>query len=179
LKGVRVTLWEIATSLARVTSTQVGGGAGLAIRRELVRNRQWFTEPEYLEILSLAQLAPGPQMCNVAIITGLRLRGTIGAIVAWTATTIPALALLFVIAVVILRGANLPIVAHALRGCAAGAVGLSLANAIELTTPLRAKIRPLIFVAVAAAAGVSHVPLAITLAVLIPCAFVAIALSRR
>ena len=118
-------------------------------------------------------------MCNVAIITGLRLRGTIGAIVAWTATTIPALALLFVIAVVILRGANLPIVAHALRGCAAGAVGLSLANAIELTTPLRAKIRPLIFVAVAAAAGVSHVPLAITLAVLIPCAFVAIALSRR
>jgi chromate transporter len=176
---VRVTLWEIATSLARVTSTQVGGGAGLAIRRELVRNRQWFTEHEYLEILSLAQLAPGPQMCNVAIITGLRLRGSLGAIVAWTATTIPALALLFVIAVIILRGANLPLVAHALRGCAAGAVGLSLANALELTAPLRTKIRPLFFVAVAAAAGVSHIPLAVTLGVLIPCAFVAIALSRR
>ena len=176
---MRVTLWEIATSLARVTSTQVGGGAGLAIRRELVGSRKWFTEHEYLEILSLAQLAPGPQMCNVAIISGMRLRGSLGAIVAWTATTIPALALLFVIAVIILRGANLPIVAHALRGCAAGAVGLSLANAIELTAPLRTKIRPLIFIAVAAAAGVSHIPLAVTLAILVPCAFVAIALTRR
>lgn len=179
MKGVRVTLWEITLSLARITSTQVGGGAGLAIRRELVRNRKWFTEPEYLEILSLAQLAPGPQMCNVAIITGLRLRGSVGALVAWTATTIPALALLLIIAVVILRGADLPVVAHALRGCAAGAVGLSLANAIELTAPLRTKIRSLLFVAVAAAAGVSHIPLAVTLAILIPCAFVAIALSRR
>lgn len=176
---MRVTLWEIALSLARITSTQVGGGAGLAIRRELVRHRQWFTEHEYLEILSLAQLAPGPQMCNVAIITGLRLRGSIGALVAWTATTLPALALLFVIAAIILRGANVPVVEHALRGCAAGAVGLSLANALELTAPLRAQIRPLVFVAVAAAAGVLHVPLAVTLAILIPCAFVALALSRR
>lgn len=173
-----VSLGAIASSLARITSTQIGGGAMLTIRRELVRRRQWFTEEEYLEILSLAQLAPGPQICNVAVLTGLRLRGAAGAFTAWIATTAPALGLLFVIAALVLRGASVPLVADALRGCAAGAVGLTLANSIELTAPRRKSVRDLLFIALAAAAGILHVPLAVTLGVLIPLSVLVIALTR-
>lgn len=150
----------------------------LTIRRELVRHRGWFTEEEYLEMLSLSQLMPGPQICNVAVLTGMRLRGSAGAFVAWAATTLPSLALLCAIAFVVLRGASIPIVGEALRGCAAGAVGLTLANSLELTAPRRKSWRDLIFIVIAAAAGVSRVPLAVTLVVLIPASLVAVVLTK-
>lgn len=174
----RVPLGAIALSLARITSTQVGGGAQLTIRRELVRHRRWFTESEYLEVLSLSQLCPGPQICNIAVLVGMRLRGSAGAVTAWAATTLPSLALLFVIAVILLRGSSIPAIADALKGCAAGAVGLTLANSLELTAPRRKSPRDLLFIAASATAGLFHVPLAVTLGVLIPLSALAVALER-
>jgi hypothetical protein len=56
-----------------------------------------------------------------------------------------------------------------LRACAAVAVGLTLANAIEMTLPRRRDlIDMLIIAAVAAAVLLLHVSLAVTLSIFIP-----------
>jgi chromate transporter len=143
-----------------------------AIRREVVRGRRWLGEDEYLELLAIAQLLPGANPVNVAVLVGARLRGVLGAAAALTAVVLPGFAILMVVAALALD-AHLPAMNGALRACAAVAVGLSCANAIEMTLPRRRRIVELAIVAaVAAFVLVLHASLVLTLLVFIPLALV-------
>ena len=139
-----------------------------AIRREIVRSKKWIDEEEYLELLSVAQLLPGANPTNVAVLVGSRLRGALGAAVALAAAVLPGFTILMVLAAIVLD-AHLPGIRGALRGCAAVAVGLTLANAIEMTLPRRRNLADLaLTAAVAVAVLVLHASLAITLLVFVP-----------
>lgn len=176
----RVSLLEIAAAMARIASTAFGGGSLAMARRELIRRRGWVTEDGFLELLALAQATPGPNLTNIAVLIGSRLRGPAGAVVAFTAMLVPAYALLMLIAAIILSGSGNPYLDAGLRGCAAGAVGLTLANAIELTVRYRRDARALGFVAAAAAAfAVFKISLPLVLVVLVPLSYAAMRAGKR
>jgi chromate transporter len=167
----RASLAGIATSFARVSATAFGGGQMGAIRREVVRLNKWVDDDTFLEILSLAQLLPGSNPTNVAVLVGARLRGAIGATVALLAVVLPGFAILMVLGAFALA-LHAPWMLGALRGCAAMAVGLTLANALEMTAK-RINIPDLaIMAAVAAAVLLLHISLALTLVIFIPVALV-------
>jgi len=48
-------------------------------RRDLVEEKKWLSEEEFLNILSIAQAVPGPITTNAAIWTGRKLAGRAGA----------------------------------------------------------------------------------------------------
>ena len=172
----RPSLLAIAAAFARVSATAFGGGQMSAIRREVVRRNRWLGEDEFLEVLSIAQLLPGANPPNVAVLVGSRLRGAAGGAVALGAAVLPGFAILMVLAAIALD-AHLPATNGALRACAAVAVGLTLANAIEMTLPRRRSLVDLAIIAmVAAFVLVLHASLALTLAVFIP---VSLVLTRR
>lgn len=155
-------------TFGRVSATAFGGGQMGAIRREVVRHRRWLADDEYLELLALAQLLPGANPVNVAVLVGSRLRGVVGGATALAAAVLPGFAILMVIAALALN-AHLPAMNGALRACAAVAVGVTLANAIEMTLPRRRSAIDLALIAaVAAFVLVLHASLALTLAVFIP-----------
>ncbi|HYW54075.1 MAG TPA: chromate transporter [Dongiaceae bacterium] len=155
---------------ARISATAFGGGQMSAMRREIVRNNRWLDDDEYLELYAIAQLLPGANPTNLAVLVGSRLRGWPGAAVALLAAVLPGFTILMVLAAVALDS-RLPAVTGALTACAAVAVGLTLANAIELTLPRRRSVVDLsIVVAVALAVLVLHFSLALTLAVFVPLA---------
>ena len=157
-------------TFGRVSATAFGGGQMGAIRREVVRHRRWLADDEYLELLALAQLLPGANPVNVAVLVGSRLRGVAGGATALAAAVLPGFAILMVIAALALS-AHLPAMNGALRACAAVAVGVTLANAIEMTLPRRRSAIDLALVAaVAAFVLVLHASLALTLAVFVPVA---------
>jgi chromate transporter len=167
---------DIARVFARISATAFGGGQMGAIRREIVRSNRWLDEDEYLELLSIAQLLPGANPTNVAVLVGARLRGWAGAAAALLAAVLPGFTILMVLAAIALDS-RLPAVGGALTGCAAVAVGLTLANAIEMTLPRRRSVADLaIVVAVALAVLVVHLSLAMTLLIFIP---VALALTAH
>ena len=167
-------LFAIARAFGRVSSTAFGGGQMAAIRREVVREAGWLNEDEYLELLSIAQLLPGANPTNVAVLVGAKLRGSLGAAVALTAAVLPGFAILLVLAAVAIHS-HLPGLQGALRACAAVAVGLTFANAIEMTLPRRRNLAEMAIVAaVAVAVLVLHFSLALTLAVFIPLALVVV-----
>jgi chromate transporter len=169
----RPSLLSIATTFGRVSATAFGGGQMGAIRREVVRRNRWLGEDEYLELLAVAQLLPGANPTNVAVLVGSRLRGAAGAAAALLAAVLPGFVILMVLAAIALDS-RLPAVNGALRACAAVAVGLTLANAIEMTLPRRRSAIDLAIVAaVALFVLVLHASLALTLAVFIPVALVA------
>jgi chromate transporter len=172
----RTSLLAIAATFARISATAFGGGQMGAIRREVVRRNRWLGEDEYLELLSIAQLLPGANPVNVAVLVGSRLRGVAGAAAALFAAVLPGFLILVALAAIALD-ARLPATNGALRACAAVAVGVTLANAIEMTLPRRRSAADLAIVAgVAAFVLVLHASLALTLAVFIP---VALFLTRH
>lgn len=168
----RASLLSIVVTFGRISATAFGGGQMGAIRREVVRGRRWLGEDEYLELLSIAQLLPGANPVNVAVLVGSRLRGVLGAAAALSAVVLPGFVILMIVAALALE-AHSPVMNGALRACASVAVGLTLANAIEMTLPRRRNLTELLIVAaVALFVLVLHASLALTLAVFIPVALV-------
>jgi chromate transporter len=174
------TLWQIAASFTRVSSTAFGGGSTATMRREVVVRRGWLDEATFVEVLSLANVVPGPNLNNMAVLIGARVHGPAGAVVAFLSMLVPGLLGLFAVAAVLLKGSGFPLIDAALRGCAAGAVGLTLANAIEMTIPYRRNVVHLGFVALAAVfVSVLHVALGYTLLALIPLSYLVLRATRR
>ena len=69
---------ELFTAFLSVGISGFGGVLPYA-RRQLVDVKRWITDAEMTELLSLAQLLPGPNIVNVAIMLGTRFRGAAGA----------------------------------------------------------------------------------------------------
>ena len=93
-----VSLWQIFLIFAKIGAFTIGGGIPMiaAIKSELIE-RGWLKDEDFLDIITLAQTAPGLFAANIAILTGHRLRGTKGSIVATVASCLPPfLIILFV-----------------------------------------------------------------------------------
>ncbi len=169
----RPSLIAIVAAFGYISATAFGGGQMAAIRREVVRKRKWLSESDFLELLSIAQILPGANPPNVAVMVGSRLRGFPGALAGLCASVMPGFAILMAIALIVLD-VRAPALTGALRGCAAVAVGLTCANALEMTMPrLRSPIDLALILAVALYVIVLHAPLWLTLAIFVPVALVA------
>ena len=156
----------------RVSATAFGGGSMSMIRREVVKRRAWLDDDEYLDLLSLGNLLPGSNPINIAVLVGSLLAGWPGACAAFFASVIPGFAILMAIGAFALDS-HLPWMSGALGGCAAVAVGLTFANAVEMTIKRIDVVEIVLIVAVAAAVIVLHVSLALTLLIFIPVALIA------
>jgi chromate transporter len=125
----RVSPLAIGIAFFKLSLLTYGGGQSAAIGDEVVRRRGWLTNEEFLTFRSIATLAPGANSPNLAVLVGRHLAGWPGALVAWLGATVPG-------CTIILIDPHSGLGA-ALRGCAAGAVGLMFANAIEMTHAIR------------------------------------------
>lgn len=140
-----------------------------AIRREVVKNAKWLDDEQYLEILSLAQLLPGANPTSIAVLVGAQLRGIAGATVALLAAVLPGFTILMLIGALALDSHS-SWITGALRACAAVAVGLTLANAVELTMKRITISDILIMAGVAASVLLVHLSLFLTLLIFTPIA---------
>src|SRR5205085_1409290 len=76
--ALRISALDLFFAFTRLTF-QSFGGALFWSRRMLVENRRWLTETEFVELLALAQLLPGANGVNMAVLVGYRFAGTAGA----------------------------------------------------------------------------------------------------
>lgn len=68
-----------------------------AIKSELV-DRKWLTDEDFFDIITLAQTAPGLFAVNISILTGHRLRGTRGSVVATIGSCLPPFLIILLVA---------------------------------------------------------------------------------
>lgn len=135
-----------------IAMTSFGGGQKAQIRRQVVTTKGWVTDREFVEGLEVAQLMPGPNVLNLAVFFGQRLRGTPGAIVALLAGSVPPFLIVLIAGALYVKWNGIPVVHGALMGAASAAVGLTLGNAIELTEDMWRKWVSLAFLVVTAIA---------------------------
>lgn len=78
----------------------IGGGYAMVplIEEEIVSRRKWLAKEEFIDLLALAQSAPGIFAVNISIFIGYRLRGIRGSLVTALGTILPSFLIILAIA---------------------------------------------------------------------------------
>lgn len=94
-----VSLWKIFLVFAKIGAFTIGGGIPMiaAIKSELTE-KGWLKDEDFIDIITLAQTAPGLFAVNISILTGHKLRGTKGSIVATIASCLPPFLIILLVA---------------------------------------------------------------------------------
>jgi chromate transporter len=113
------------------------GGVLPIAQRELVERERWLTREQFVELLSVAQVMPGPNVVNLALMYGDRTFGWFGGVAALAGMILAPLGVVLVLTVSYAHFAQHPTVAGALRGMGAVAAGLILSTGLKLLPALR------------------------------------------
>lgn len=113
------------------------GGVLAVAQRELVERLRWLNQEQFVELLSLSQVLPGPNIINLGLMFGDRHFGWRGAVTAIGGLLAVPLMIVLVLGGLYARFGSIPQVAGALRGMGAVAAGLVLATAFRLAPTLR------------------------------------------
>ncbi|AJE49536.1 MULTISPECIES: chromate efflux transporter [Rhodobacterales] len=88
-----------------------GPAAQIALmHKEVVEDRSWLSEQQFLNALSLCMLLPGPEAMQLATYAGWRLHGTIGGLIAGLLFVVPGAAVIMALAAIYSIYGNVPLV---------------------------------------------------------------------
>ena len=83
---------ELLWRFFRIGFFTVGGGyAMLPLMQQEIELNQWITQQEFIDIIAIAEMTPGPISINAATFIGYRVAGVFGSIVTTTAIILPSL----------------------------------------------------------------------------------------
>jgi chromate transporter len=131
----RVGRADLFLAFSRISLSSFGGAIFWA-RRELVERRRWLGDREFVDVFTLGQLLPGPNVLNLTVIVGHRFCGWTGAAAAvagflgWPCLVVVGMGMLYQ------QYGALPHVQQALAGMSSVAAGLLLATVIKLAMVL-------------------------------------------
>jgi chromate transport protein ChrA len=132
--GHRVSLSQFCAYFLRLGTFGFGGPIALAgyMERDLVEQRSWISREEYLEGLTLAQLAPGPLAAQLAIYLGYIRAGTLGASLVGLAFIGPSFVMVVALAAAYTHYGGLPWVQGAFYGIGAAVIAIIARSAYKL-----------------------------------------------
>lgn len=128
---------ELFTAFTALALQGFGGVLAIA-QRVLCEERRWLSREDFVEILSVGQVLPGPNVVNLSLMVGDRFFGWRGALAAFGGIMVVPLALVLFLAAIYVHFAAVPAVAGALKGMGAVAAGLVIGTALKLAPALRA-----------------------------------------
>src|SRR5690606_7606531 len=85
-------LWTLFFSFIQVGLFSVGGGYAAIplIQEQVVNTHKLLTMAEFTDLITIAEMTPGPISINSATFVGQRLYGTLGAVVCTLGVILPA-----------------------------------------------------------------------------------------
>ena len=95
----RELLWKLFFSTFYLSAFTFGGGYVIVtlMKKKFVDQYHWIEEQEMLDLIAIAQSAPGAIAVNGSIVLGYKLAGIVGALVTVTATILPPFAIISVL----------------------------------------------------------------------------------
>ncbi|MCD8222141.1 MAG: chromate transporter [Clostridiales bacterium] len=110
-----------------------GGYASMElIRSRVVAQQHWLTNTEYTDIISIAEMTPGPLGINIASFVGTRTAGIPGTIIATLSYVLPALVIVSIMATIYYRCRSLNGVQGVLKGLRPAVAAMVFAAAVKL-----------------------------------------------
>ena len=125
--------WQIFFIFAKIGAFTIGGGMAMIplIQNEIVK-RGWMKDEDFPDIIALSQSAPGLLAVNIAIFSGYKLKGTKGSIVAATASVLPSIIIILLIAMIFTGYQDSPAVISIFKGIRPVVVALIAVPMIQM-----------------------------------------------
>lgn len=158
------------------------GGVLVFARQAIVEQHRWMTADEFNETFALCHFLPGPNIVNLSMVFGARLRGIAGGIAAFAGLLLPPTLIMTVLAIIYARFGDVEVLRRILAGISCAAVGLLIAVVFRMMTPLLKRldvVALILMLAVFLAIGVVRLPLQAVLLAAIPVSVGATFLMRR
>jgi chromate transporter len=169
------TLASIFWSFFKIGAFTFGGGWAMIplIRKELVAKKGWLQDSEFVDLLAVAQSAPGPIAINTSVITGYKMRKLPGALVAALGSSFPSFLVILAFATFLLKFRSSSAVEAVFKGMRPAIFGLLVSAVLQVGKTsvktrtdaalalaagillLALKVSPIAVVAIAAVAGVA------------------------
>ena len=120
---------ELFGSFFKIGAFTIGGGYAMIplIQDEVVGKKKWLGEEEFIDMIAIAQSAPGVIAINTSIFVGYRLAGFMGAVVASLGSALPSFLIILVIASCFTRFKDNSYVERAFMGIRPAVVALIVA----------------------------------------------------
>ena len=158
------------------------GGVLVFARRAIVEQHRWMTADEFNETFALCHFLPGPNIVNLSMVFGSRLRGIAGGIAAFAGLLLPPTLIMTVLAIIYAHFGDVDVLRRSLAGISCAAVGLLIAVVFRMMTPLFKRMDAaalILMLAVFTAIGVLRLPLQAVLLVAIPLSIAVSFVLRR
>lgn len=132
--------WRLFLTFLKIGAFTFGGGYAMIsiIEHEVINRRGWIARHDFLDLLTLAQSAPGPISLNTAVFIGYRMRGLRGALSAILGAVIPSFVIILCIAILFTDVRHNPWVDAAFRGMRPAVVALIVAPILSLSRGMHA-----------------------------------------
>ena len=117
----------------------IGGGYAMIplIERDVVERNRWVSKEEFLDLLAVAQAAPGVFAVNISIFIGYKLRGVWGSIVAAIGNVLPSVLIILAIAFFFSRFSDNRVVNNIFMGLRPAVVALIAAPVFSVAKSAR------------------------------------------
>lgn len=111
-----------------ISAFTFGGGFVITsfMKKKFVDELHWIDEEEMLDLIALAQSAPGPIAVNAAVLVGWKVGGVLGMVTAVLGTILPPMVILTVVSLLYDVFAANPYVAATLQGMQTGIAAVIL-----------------------------------------------------
>ena len=132
-------LLEIFWSFLKIGAFTFGGGYAMIplIQHEVIHRRRWIEERDFIDLLTLAQTAPGPIALNTAVFVGYKRRGYLGALSAIMGVIVPSFVVILIVAIFFASIRDNAYVDAAFKGMRPAVVALIVAPIVGLTKGMR------------------------------------------
>lgn len=128
-------LWQFTAYALRLGTLGFGGPVALVgyMHRDLVEQRQWISEADYKEGLTLAQLMPGPLAAQLAIYLGYVHYGVLGATLVGVGFVLPSFLMVVALGWAYVEFGGLVWMQAVFYGVGASVIAIILMSAYKLT----------------------------------------------
>jgi len=92
--------WEIFITFAKIGAFTIGGGYAMIplIEKEVVDKKKWISHNDFIDMVAIAQSAPGILAVNISILVGYKMKKNSGSVVASLGATLPSFLIILLIA---------------------------------------------------------------------------------
>lgn len=125
---------ELFLSFIQVGIFSIGGGYSAIplIQNQVVEKNNWLTMTEFADIVTIAEMTPGPILINAAAFVGIRIGGVPGAIIATIGSILPSAIIVLVLAYLFKKYSDLTAVKGILSGLRPAIVALIASAGLSL-----------------------------------------------
>lgn len=128
------TLLELFWSFFQIGMFSIGGGyaAMPLIQSQVVDLHPWLTMPQFADIMTIAEITPGPIAINSATFVGIQIAGLPGALVATIGCVTPSCIIVLTLAYIYYRFRGLTMVQGVLSGLRPAVVAMIASAGLSL-----------------------------------------------